>query len=835
MDEKRWREVWEAFRAARELPASERRAYARSAITDPEELDELLALLASEESAQLSSGQPIATDGSGTDEPAPRQEWARLGQTFGRFVVASPLGRGGMGEVYSARDTELNRTVAMKFLPSGDIGNPESVNRFLREAHAASALNHPGIVTVYDVVRDGSAVGIVMELIEGVSMRQMCGNPRPAAQVADWGRQIAISLAAAHAAGIIHRDIKPENLMLRPDGFVKVLDFGLARQTKGSLLNSVTPHFSGTLRYMSPEQVRGEVTKPATDIFTLGIVLYELATGVHPFGPESPLTGDAKPHVTTPTSPPPSDALLAPYLITTREPQPAAEIEPSVPAELDALLRAMLQKDAVKRPSAEFVADGLLAVQHSSKSKKNQRRRVRVPSGLRVAVAVLALGVALGGAVFWALRQKSSDGVAPVIVEGLPLTGAPGNETNPAFSPDGRQIAYAWDGGGSPGERSIYVRLVDGGNPLRLTSGAEDDNPVWSPEASKIAFLRYSQSGVQLIAVPALGGAHRVLGTVADARLLKRKLLTWSPDADELIVVDSPGDSGQASRFSLYGLRISSGRKRRLTLPPEGMDDMQPVFSPDGRELAFLRRQGALYQFHVLDTVGGRTRQLAAEPGVEGLAWSTDGRSLIFCTDASPPRRVQVLSQAGGKPRPAYFQFGSEVRSLVLSPPAGRMAFVHEQEDKNIWALTKGDGALRRLIASTRADEDPSISRDGRKIAFTSNRTGAYEIWVCERDGSNPHPVTSQRTFAGSTAWSPDSQTVAYDSAVGGPTEIWFANADGGPPRRLMNSPLPGFIPSWSADGAWIYFVGKGLQIWKTKVAGGPPDSGHPAGWPRRL
>ena len=578
-----------------------------------------------------------------------------------------------MGEVYLARDTELNRTVAMKFLPSGDIGNPESVTRFLREAHAASALNHPGIVTVYDVVRDRSAVGIVMELIEGVSMRQICGKPHPAAQVADWGRQIAISLAAAHAAGIIHRDIKPENLMLRPDGFVKVLDFGLARQMNGSLLNSVTPHFAGTLRYMSPEQVRGEVTKPASDIFTLGIVLYELATGVHPFGSESSLTGDAKPHVTTPASRLAPDALLAPYLITTREPQPAAEIEPSVPAELDALLRVMLQKDAVKRPSAEFVADGLLGIQQSSTSRKNRRQSVQIPSALRVAVAVLALCVAVGGAVFWALRHKSSDGVAPVIVEGLPLTGAPGNETNPAFSPDGRQIAYAWDGGGSPGERSIYVRLVDGGNPLRLTSGAEDDNPVWSPDASKLAFLRYSQSGVQVVAVPALGGAHRVLGTVADARLIQRKLLTWSPDADELIVVDSPGDPGQASRLSLYGLRISTGRKRRLTQPPEGMDDMEPVFSPDGRELAFLRRLGALYQFHVTDTLGGPTRQLAAEAGVEGLAWSPDSRSLIFCTDASPPRRVQVLSETGGKPRPADFQFASEVRSLV--PFAGRRAY----------------------------------------------------------------------------------------------------------------------------------------------------------------
>jgi serine/threonine protein kinase/Tol biopolymer transport system component len=828
MDDNRWQRVWDAFQASMELPATQRHAYAQAALTDPEELDKLLAILARQEAIAEVNGESKlpASAGPATHKTMARQDWARTGQSFGRFVVQRPLGRGGMGEVYCARDTELNRTVALKFLSSGDIGNPESVIRFIREAQAASALNHPGIVTVFDVVRDGSAVGIVMELIDGVCMRAICGKPHPGTEVAEWGRQIATALTAAHATGIVHRDIKPENLMMRPDGLIKLLDFGLARHVEGSILNSVTPRIAGTLRYMSPEQVHGKLPKSESDIFSLGVVLYELATGIHPFASEPHAIGDVRRRdAAAPSFSSDFDALMAPYLITTSEPRPAMEVEPSVSLELSALLRDMLQKDPAKRPPAVAVAQRLHAIRHSSdRVSKTRRGRLTISSPPRVAMAAVALCVVLAGGIYWTLRKQPSDRAVPMVVEGLPLTGAPGNETNPAFSPDGRQIAYAWDGGSATRERSIYVRLVDGGNPLRLTSGAEDDNPVWSPDASKLAFLRYSPAGLQVMVVPALGGAQTFLGTVTDARLMGRSLLTWSPDVDELIIADSPERPGQGSRLCLYGLRISSRQRRRLTDPPEGTDDMQPIFSPNGGQLAFLRRRGSLYELHIMDKLGGPTRQLAAEPDVEGLAWSPDSRSLIFCTDAPPPRRVQVLSVAGGKPAPAHFQFGSGVRALVLSPASRRMAFVHEQKDTNVWALTRGDRVFRPLIDSTRSDEDPRISMDGRRIAFTSNRTGAYEIWVCERDGSNPHAVTSRRIFAGSTAWSPDDRTLAYDAALEGrPTEIWLVNADGGPSRRLMDPPLPGFIPNWSADGAWIYFVGKGLQIWKEKVAGGTP------------
>ena len=257
------------------------------------------------------------------------------------------------------------------------------------------------------------------------------------------------------------------------------------------------------------------------------------------------------------------------------------------------------------------------------------------------------------------------------------------------------------------------------------------------------------------------------------------------------------------------------------TPPPEGADDLEPVLSPDRRKLAFLRRHGAECQIYVISGRGMTPRKVATAIDVVGLAWSADNTFLVLATAESIPRRVLVVPEGGGEAVPASFQFGAAVSGMAMSPDGLRMAFVQEQKDTNIWAKSDKTKTLQPLIASTRSDEDPSISPDGSRIAFTSDRTGKFEIWVCDRDGSNAHPVTSQRTFAGSTAWSPDGRTLAYDAAVGGPTEIWLVNADGGQPRRLLDPPQPGFIPSWSADGSSIYFVGRGRQIWKALVTGG--------------
>ena len=270
MTGKRWRSAYDLFQAACDLPEQERTEFLRDLPADTRELIEGML-------EDLRRDDAI--------ESTVKASLPEIGSTVGRFSIEDLIGRGGRGWVYRAIDTHLNRPVAVKFLRPTGAGSESTVESFLNEAQAISALNYPNIVTVHEVIRSESSTAIVMELVEGTSFRHLTERPAPVESVARWGAQIAWGLAAAHARALVHRDIKPENLMLRPDGLVKILDFGLAWKIGSSETLEELP--MGTIGYMSPEQLRGDPLTSATDMFSLGIVLWELATGSHPFLAES--------------------------------------------------------------------------------------------------------------------------------------------------------------------------------------------------------------------------------------------------------------------------------------------------------------------------------------------------------------------------------------------------------------------------------------------------------------------------------------------------------------------------------------------------------------------
>ena len=307
------------------MSPQERRAFAQSASDDPEVLRLVLELIGQVE-VELPADEDTASQ---------RESELKAGARFGRYEILEKLGRGGMGQVYSARDTELGRLVALKLLAPDVAVTPKAVERLIREAKAASALNHPNIVTVYEVIREGANLAVAMELVEGKALRNYCGQPQPARQMIHWGQQIAKALAATHKVGLVHMDIKPENVMVRTDGFVKLLDFGLARQTlsqgTGTQTN-ISGMLAGTFNYMSPEQTRGEAVSGASDVFSLGIVLYELATGTHPFRADS--------------------AIDTAQAIAHRDPKPPHALKRSISPALNALLLSMLAKDPNRRPTA---------------------------------------------------------------------------------------------------------------------------------------------------------------------------------------------------------------------------------------------------------------------------------------------------------------------------------------------------------------------------------------------------------------------------------------------------------------------------------------------------
>jgi serine/threonine protein kinase len=319
--DERWKLAYAIYETAAPLTEPERQQYVHAAAPDAEIAGKVFAMLDEMQStadAHSFSGAEYPRD----PVAAPPSNCLPNGAALGRFVITGFVGQGGMGRVYSAHDPDLNREVALKVIAQK--AEASSSERFIREAQAASALNHPNIVTVYEVIRSGPTVAIAMELVTGTSLRHSSGTAQPVGKVALWGRQIAHALAAAHARGIVHRDIKPENLMLRPDGYIKVLDFGLARQAGADRVDDQSP--AGTLGYMSPEEILQRPITAASDIFSLGIVLYELASGINPF----------RAGATT-------------RLIEGME-APPLPAHGRLPQELDRVVRAMLSKSQADRP-----------------------------------------------------------------------------------------------------------------------------------------------------------------------------------------------------------------------------------------------------------------------------------------------------------------------------------------------------------------------------------------------------------------------------------------------------------------------------------------------------
>ncbi len=820
MTDEQWQAAWRLYQSCSSLSPEQLQPFLHNATDDPQVRDAILNMM----------------DGSRKVE-----NLDRIGQRIGRYILTERLGEGGMGEVYAARDTELGRLVAVKLLAGSSVSREAAassspVARFIHEAKAASALNHPNIVTIYEVIHSESRIGIVMELVEGVSLRQLCGPMLPVDRVLHLGGQIARALAAAHARGIVHCDIKPENLMVRPDGFVKVLDFGLAQDLSSKSLKSVLP--AGTLRYMSPEQSRGEGAAPAGDVFSLGIVLYELSTGAHPFDSGSIF-----------------DSLKA--LNETDPPAPSSR-NAFVPPHLDALVLRMLSKDPSQRPTAADVARMLesrfpsqaavgLAPQVAVAGRPLFPAKEKRKSWIG-AVALLLAAIAAG--VWWGWAGSGGQDAA---FELTPLTTLPGSEEAPSFSPDGNQVAFR---GNQHNQWDVFVKLIDGGPPLRLTSDPGfHGNPAWSPDGKWIAFTARHDNGRNgLFLTPALGGPERLLAELEG----DWRSADWSPDGNWIAV--SPLASANSDPGS--GVTLISAQTGEIhELAKQDAEMLQGAygcFSPDGKRLAFLKMSGAFGRLYVADLtpdmrLSGKPRQiLPGELEAQYPAWTADGREIIFmrgyATSNGSLSRVQVN---GGRVR-RIPGLGYTAGPIGIARKGGRMALSRGGIDTDIWRLdTKGEEPPRKWIVSTVFESAGEYSPDGKRIAFSSNRSGAREIWVCDGDGGNAGQLTHfGGPITGTARWSPDGKWIAYDSRPRGRPDVFVVRAEGSGQRRLTDQPGEDdkptrrgmWQPAWSADGKWIYYssdrTGR-FEIWRMPWDGtGAPEqvtkSGGSSAYPSR-
>ena len=742
------------------------------------------------------------------------------GQRLGSYEVLAPLGAGGMGEVYRARDTRLGRDVAIKVLPSDRLADETRRQRFVREARAASSLSHPHIVTIHEIETAGGIDFIVMELVPG---RTLAEQIRPGMRVQEALRiaiAIADALARAHAAGIVHRDLKPANVMVGDDGSVKVLDFGLARliaesapsgdgdgatATAEVLSSSWSGTIAGTPGYMSPEQATGAPVDSRSDVFSFGALLYEMVTARRAFAGTSTADTLAK--------------------VVSADPMPPSKVARGVPEELEKLIFRCLRKEPARRLQHMDDVKLLLEEIRDDVATRSAAPAPAARGSTRGLLAALAaLIVLVGGLLAW--RSRSGPPTARL----LPVTTMAGTESTPCFSPDGTQVAFSWEGEGRPAgalaDRDIWIKRVAGTEMRRLTSGPGDDwNPSWSPDGSQVAFLRIAkpdatggkpnEGAVNLIST--LGGQERRLGF--EARFSQ---LSWSPDG-RWIAAGRMARDGETdpSASGIHVIPAAGGDSRALTTPPQPGWDMHPAFSPDGRRLAYVSCTGTItppcdvFVLDLDDAMKGSSspRRLSDRSGaIHGVAWTRDGRYVVYARSFMYFNGRGMGSHlwrvaAGGGRAPERIELAPPGSFAPATTPArDRLLFGLDRSDIDIYGYEPG-GTVRPVLASSWVDYGPRFSPDGRRIVFESFRSGdTKNIWVADADGSNPVQLTQPPNQDGSPGWSPDGRRIVFGRSEPNQTpNIWTMDADGGSQRRLTQGPYAG-PPVWSRDGRWIYF-----------------------------
>jgi len=742
-----------------------------------------------------------------------------VGRKLGDYEIVAFVGAGGMGQVYRAHDARLRRDVAIKILSPDRADDPRRQHRFRREAQAASALNHPNIVAVYDTGEADGIAFIVSEFVEGTSLAARIQHaPLAIKDLLGLGAQTADGLAAAHEAGIVHRDLKPENIMVGRDGRVKILDFGLAKTgpppgsdpgLSRSMRTQTEPGLIlGTVPYMSPEQARGAEADFRSDQFSLGLVLYEMATGIQPFRRETPV-----------------QTLSA---VLSDDARPASERNPRVPTQLSWIIERCLAKDPRQRYGATrdlaldlvTLRDRLGEAAAPAVAERRRRPWWRMSAGAAAIVLAIGAGVWLSP---WITSQ-----IDLLAYRYTPLATDPGYQGAPAWSPDGQTLAYVAE---VDGINQIFTRSRASNERVQLTFSTFDcESPFWAlPAGDRIYFVTRVGDGDGLKWVsPAAGDPQMVRENVVQASMASDGRLAMLRRDDQqgthadnlsLWLADSPdAEPVRFDRGMLKDRRLASAVLR---------------FSPDGSRLAIWGQPWWMITDHfgpflwIIPRDADPFVALTSLPDLPGGAvrfdWLPDSRRIIAAIN-HPEAGTHLWLGDTDRDTALPLTPGSMRENFpAVSPNGSTIAYTHEEANFDLYEIETGGSPARPILATSRNEMNPVWDKDGTQYAFETDRSGQPEIWIRRYDGQSEKTVVTVSHFSdvrtntlGAPVFSPDSRRIAYERGAAMPTgwRVWISNVGGGTPVALAptssyRSPPPELyqdLPTWSPDGTWITF-----------------------------
>jgi serine/threonine protein kinase/Tol biopolymer transport system component len=728
-----------------------------------------------------------------------------VGQTISHYRILEKLGGGGMGVVYKAEDTKLGRTIALKVLPPERVADPNRKRRFIQEARAASALNHPNIITIYDIDEAEGVHFIAMEYVAGKTLERLITRHGLGLNEAlKYAVQMAAALAKAHSAGIVHRDLKPTNVMVTDDGLVKVLDFGLAKLTEAvptgeaETVATVGPTTEegtivGTVGYMSPEQAEGKPVDARSDIFSFGSVLYEMLTGERAFRGETRVSTIAA--------------------ILREEPKPLSQVAEGLPRELERLVKRCLRKDPAQRfQHMDDLNVALMELKQESDSGElaeaaavaplYERRpwfaghRPALHGGL-AAIVVLAAAAVLA---YWLTHRPLVPPSQPLQPTHRQITFV-GDASFPAISPDGSFVAYVVKQEGSSEQQKVMVQDLAGGQPIEVSKGLTYVSSLrWSPDGSKLAL----STGHGIFIVPRLGGEPRYYKSWMSA-------LCWSPDGSRIAGTVTPTPK------QLYFLDVVTGEEKSISLSGTFDWTMDVDWSPTGGHLLFLTIGGGKSTVWTIKPDGSDQKEaFSGDREILSPRWSANGEAIYYGLATEPPELWKiVLSAQTGKP------LGPAVRLLAglevgpyftVSRQGARLLCTRGPNYSNLWLATpspEGKMATRALTSGTSSYGEAQISPDGKQIAISKRDpgTGRANLFVMPTEGGPQRQVTFSKADATSPAWSPDGSEIAFAQQGENGVKVWRVSSAGGVAQEFSGSDVSSDTRyvSWSPRPEILY------------------------------